>query len=247
MAESSGTMKSENRFPGRLIVVEDDGDFRQILEKNLAVAGYAVKGVATALEFYMEIGKAEYDLAILDIGLPDQSGYVLAEYLRSNTGLRIVILSARSMIDERITGLKSGADVYLAKPVDFRELAASIENLLQRSPSKERSEQTGTALSPGQTWRLVRTEWALYSPEGERVKLTSKEFEFVNCLAFQEGRIAARHHLLRILKYPNNQYGGRALESLVHRLRRKTAGKEESPIRTAHGTGYCFLPLLSVD
>ncbi len=238
-------MKNENKFSGRIIVVEDDGEFRQILVRNLEVSGYVVKGVATALDFYMEIGKVEYDLAILDIGLPDQNGYILVEYLRKNTAMRIVILSARSMIEERLDGYKSGADVYLVKPVDFRELNASIENLLQRRVLIETAAEAET-VPKGQSWKLVHCEWALYTPSGDKVKLTTKEYEFLSCLALQESRIATRLQLLKVLEYPNNQYGGRALESLVHRLRRKTSGPEDSPIRTAHGTGYCFLPFLYV-
>jgi DNA-binding response OmpR family regulator len=240
------SMKYENQQPDRIIVVEDDDEFRQLLVRNLVVSGYAVKGVASALEFYKEIGKEEFDLAILDIGLPDQNGYILADYLRKNTAMRIVILSARSMIEERLDGYKSGADVYLVKPVDFRELNASIENLLKRRELREPAEEADT-VTEGQSWKLVQCEWALYTPSGEKVKLTTKEYEFLSCLSMQESRIATRLQLLKLLEYPNNQYGGRALESLVHRLRRKISETEESPIRTAHGTGYCFLPVLSIE
>jgi two-component system, OmpR family, response regulator len=239
-------IKTRSQEESRLIFVEDDDEFREIMVRNLSVYGYSVKGVASALEFYQKINTGKYDLAILDIGLQDQSGLVIAEYLRKNTGISIVILSAHSLIDERIEGYKSGADLYLAKPVDFCELTTSIENLLQRRVVNAVGAETVT-VPAGKSWRLVHIEWAIYSPSGEKVKLTAKEYEFLSCLALQEGRIATRQHLLKVLEYPNNQYGGRALESLVHRLRRKTAGAEESPIRTARGTGYCFLPVLFFD
>ena len=233
-----------------LILVEDDEAFRKTLVRILNMKGYSVKGVGSACEFYREIMLAKYDLAILDIGLPDQSGLVIAEYLRKNTCMRIVMLSGHTMIEDRIEGYKSGADVYLHKPVNFRELTASIEYLLKRGVVEEVVVEEVVPLgsrSVRESWRLVSTEWALYYPLGERVKLTSKEYEFLSYIALQERQIATRKQLLKVLEYPYNQNGGRALESLVHRLRKKTAGAEQSPIRTAHGTGYCFLPALSIE
>ena len=116
----------------RIIIVEDDRDLLENMVKYLTLCGYEVTGAASAREFYYHLSRQTYLLAVLDIGLPDQSGLVLAEYVRNNTNMWIIMLTARSTLDDKLAGLKSGADFYLVKPIDCSELAATITNLFAR-------------------------------------------------------------------------------------------------------------------
>ena len=233
----------------QVIIVEDDADLRESLFKFLSLDGYNVVAVGSALEFYRIIAQHSYALAIIDIGLPDQSGIVLAEYIKQNTGMRIIMLTAHTAIEERLASYNAGADVFIVKPADFRELSALVANILGRiGPiSDAGSEPEELVLSKdGQQWTILRDGWLLVDPQGKTVKLTLKEFEFLLFLANTRTIAASRQELLKSLEYQNDEYGNRALESLVHRLRRKAAALGSSPIQTAHGVGYSFSAPVSV-
>lgn len=232
-----------------IIVVEDDHDFRESMVEYLSLAGHEVTGVSSALEFYNCISKQTYQIAVLDIGLPDQNGLVLAEYIRKNSGMRIVMLTAQASLDTKITAYRSGADIYLVKPIDLSELVASLESLLGRiSPEDELLTVVDPAqreLSPAPVaetvWRLLSNASSLLSPQGNCVSLTSKEFDFLETLATFSGTVVERQALLKALAYENDELGNKALDALVHRLRRKKDDLElRIPLKTIHGVGYSF-------
>ena len=255
-----------NPSASRIIIAEDDTDLRNSLVKYLALRGYDVTGVGSALECYQHVSESAYKIAILDIGLPDQNGLVLTEYLRNNTDMRIIILTARSTIDDKLHGYDAGADVFIVKPVDVRELAATVSSLLGRAqhehnpassqPSQTRDRQKKPvfpeesalqaepvpANNPDRAcWKLIDSKWLLRSPNGRNIRLTVKECKLMIILASGNRVVSTRTELMNQLEYINNESGYRALESLIHRLRRKI--KEfypNAPIQTAQGVGYCF-------
>jgi two-component system, OmpR family, response regulator len=239
----------------RLIVVEDDLDLREDLVEYLSRHGYEVTGVGTASEFYLKLVEANYDLAILDIGLPDQSGLVLAEYVRKNTAMKIVILSARVNIEDRIAGYEAGADVYMIKPFDSRELLLFIANIINRpgsdpSLAKDAASNTVNAKQhDAEAWALIRKDWLLQSPKRDGVQLTSTEFEFILIMTKEPfGAVVNRKDILEKLDYQHNEYGSRAFESMAYRLRKKieTMG-ELMPIKTYRGIGYSLsLPIICI-
>jgi DNA-binding response OmpR family regulator len=230
----------------QIIVVEDDRDFRESVVEYLALLGFDVVGVESALEFYKSIALQKFLLVILDIGLPDQNGMLLAEYIRNNTDMRIIMLTAQSSLESRITAYQTGADLYLVKPVDFSELSATLHSILGRLDASRATqpELKSTALASGQNqtqWKLVPSDWALCTPAGDKIKLTSKEYDLVEKLASVPNTVVARQELLKVLAYENTDFGNRALDALIHRLRRKKKGLNSGiPIKTAHGSGYCF-------
>ncbi|UZJ40445.1 response regulator transcription factor [Prosthecochloris sp. SCSIO W1101] len=230
----------------RIIIVEDDKDFRESMVESLVLSGFDVTGVASALEFYRELSTNKYLLAILDLGLPDQNGMILAQYIRSNTDMRIIVLTAQSSLDSRITAYQAGADIYLLKPVDFSELAASIHSILGRVDcqsfvSRKENDTEPDLNKETREWQLVRSDMYLHSPKHEIIKLSSKEFDLIEALASSSSKIVARQDLLNTLGYSNNKYGNRSLDVLIYRLRKKKAtGKTRIPIKTFHGSGYGF-------
>lgn len=222
----------------RLIIVEDDRDLREDLRDFLTLHGYEVTEVGTASECYVKLIEGNYDLLILDIGLPDQSGLVLAEYVRKNTGIRIVVLSAKVNTEERIAGYEAGVDIYMIKPFDSRELLLMIGNFFLERPASALPEHHED--HEPDAWKLIRKDWRLQTAKGHGINLTAKEFEFIRIMAKERfGAVVNRHDILDLLAYQRDEYGNRAFESMVYRLRHKIeATGEDMPIKTYRGIGY---------
>ncbi len=234
-----------------IIIVEDDKPLLNSVVKYLTLDGYQVTGVSTAHEFYQLMFAKPYAVAILDVGLPDQSGLVLAEYVRKNTDMRIIMFTARVTIEDQLAGHQAGADIYLIKPVDFRQLSASIATLLSRlapqsiPPLFASATLESTSSLP---WRLISSKWILQTPTGQSIALTTKEFDFINLLVINPNAVVTRPELLARLGYLNNESGNHSLQSLINRLRHKIESHSIlSPIKTSHAVGYIFLADIIVD
>lgn len=225
---------------GSVIMVEDDHALRESVAEYLANIGYDVTAVGTGLQFYHALAEKAFQVAIIDLGLPDMDGLQLAEYIRNNTAMRCIILTARDAVDDRISGYDAGADLYMVKPVDCRELASALSRKVQRC-----SEAHSTGECAGQ-WRLHRQNATLIAPSDAVIQLTSRELDFLFSLASAPDETVARTHILDTLGYTNDEFSHRALESLIRRLRRKIEHAfGSSPILTCHGIGYRFsAPLL---
>ncbi|NJD90630.1 MAG: response regulator transcription factor, partial [Geobacter sp.] len=141
-----------------VIVVEDDPDLCETLVEFLTLSGMEVTGVNSGLEFYKVVAQRNFTVAVLDIGLPDQSGYVLAEYARRNYAMGIIMQTAHGEAEERLKGYESGADVYMIKPVDCRELASAIKNLSLRISG---AGNDNSPLVDNNAWRLNTKSWIL--------------------------------------------------------------------------------------
>lgn len=226
---------------GRLIIVEDDSDLRDSLVKYLNLSGFDVTGVGSALEFYKNVSANTYTIAIVDLGLPDQNGLVLTEYLRKNTDIRIILLTSSSSMDDKLSGYHCGADFYFVKPVDLRELSAIVTSLFARI-HHQKSTTPNDGFNNKTDWIFIRKNWLLQTPCGKDIKLTAKELNFISFLISDTKEVSTRQELLKRLEYLNNESGHRSLESLVNRLRSKILTVcGESPIKTVHGTGYSLL------
>ncbi len=223
----------------RLIFVEDDQLLRETICELLRLDGFEVTDCGSAAAFMEKIRSNRFDVAIIDIGLPDRSGYDLARYVRTATQMGIIILTARTGIDNKIQGFSAGADYYFSKPVDCRELSATITNLIARLAAREPS--PGDAPSPEGAWIFNAKGWLLTSPDGIEIRLTTKESEFIRLLLDYGDDGAKKESILEELGYlSDGPYGRRALGVMVTRLRKKIreqAGKNEL-INTIHGFGF---------
>ncbi len=225
----------------KVLIVEDNHDLRESVVEYLEMAGVAAVGVGSAAEFYAAVATGGWNVVVVDIGLPDQSGYVLVEYLRSNTAAKVIILTARNALDDRIRGYDAGADLYLAKPVDCRELAAAITSLTLRRESGPQHSVSSSPAPSRDTWTLARSDWSLVAPDGAVIALTGKEVRFLELLATTPGMPVPRGTLLLKLYNRHDEYTSRSLDSLVRRLRAKILAATDfpQPIKTAHAVGHC--------
>ncbi len=226
----------------RVVIIEDDRDLRESIIRFLTVSGVVAEGVGSVMEFYREVVTHNFDVAVVDVNLPDQSGFTLADYLRRKTDLGIIIITARDGMEDRVRGYGAGADLYLVKPVNMPELAAAIVNLARR----RRERITPMISPPVEQWTLERASWTLVSPLGVRVLLSGQERTLVKCLAEAEGESVARADLYTVLGYDAVGADSRALDSIVQRLRRKIESStgRPAPLESGYRRGYSFSVLL---
>lgn len=209
---------------------------REYIVSGLAHFGIPVLGVENGTALEQALATQEPDIIILDIGLPGEDGYSIAERLRrERPQVGIIMLTARDQVDDRVKGLDCGADLYFAKPVDMRELASAIGSLHRRLM---------VSGAPGGSWRLDALKSALVAPSGRSVDLTDNELRFLVPLLERPGDVVDREDLLRALEQKPDVYAMRRLETMVSRLRtkvQKACPGEPLPVRARHGRGYAFL------
>ncbi|MCR6629887.1 MAG: response regulator transcription factor [Magnetospirillum sp.] len=225
----------------RIILAEDEVDLREGLEECLTLLGFETVGVGSALELFQKLATDSFDVAVIDVGLPDQSGFDIASVLTRRPEMGVVILTALGGTEDRIRGFASGADLYFVKPVDCRELGAAIHSLRRRLENG-RAAPAAIAAAPSGGWVFDRTRWALRTSGNVEIDLTSAEITLLERLLQHPGETATRQELLAALGYEEDEAGNRNLEAIVRRLRRKieSVAGGKAPIQTVHSRGYLF-------
>jgi DNA-binding response OmpR family regulator len=232
----------------QLLVVDDDAGLRELLSDYLGREGYRVAAVANAAEMDQWLAQGNADLVILDLMLPGEDGLSIARRLRAGGDLPIIILSARGDEVDRIVGLEVGADDYLAKPFNPRELLARIRAVLRRqgpaAEPKAAADKSEPAARPSfgpfeldlEAQRLLR--------DGSEVALTTGEFNLLRIFVERPHRVLERDRLLDLLKGYEYSPFDRSIDVRVARLRAKIEDDSKTPkyIRTVWGQGYLFAP-----
>ena len=230
----------------RVLVIEDDDDLRNTLVRYLSGVGMQACGVASAEEVDTQLARQDVDAAVCDVNLPGEDGFAVLARLRSRSVMRIVMLTARGMANDRLRGLGLGADYYLVKPVNLRELEMVLRNLMQRSEEqqgvREPAQDAAVALAVPRLWRFQSTNWVLLAPDGQRVQLSSSEARLVHCLFARPREVVDRTTLLAAMGRPGLEAYERNLDVTVSRLRRKAeqACGQKLPIVAVRGEGYSF-------
>lgn len=213
----------------RILVVEDDEVLMDGLRTGLALEGFTVDAVDTAEDAGAAMDAGSYDAVVLDVALPDGSGLdLLGEWRRRDIATPVLLLTARNATGDRIAGLDSGADDYLGKPFDLRELAARLRAIARRSKGKA---------SPTIRWRGIEINAARREVlrDGRPVALSRREFAVLHALLEQPGHILSRAQLEDRLYGWQEEVESNAVEVHVHNLRAKL-GRET--IETVRGQGY---------
>jgi len=221
-----------------IFIVEDEDSLRVDLVDYMNLQGLHALGLATASELReaLEGGMAP-DVVILDVSLPDENGFALAEEIRAKQDCGIIMLTALGGAENRVRGFESGADIYLVKHTSLREIAAAIQSLLRRLKTAPSSDEAST-----EEWIFDSVSWKLTAPTGQTIRLTATENAFVGALVTNFGKPCTREALTGILSKRQTQFDNRHLDSVVSRLRRKLEeqAKLDSPIRAVYGIGYTF-------
>jgi DNA-binding response OmpR family regulator len=220
-----------------ILVVDDERKIRDLVRSYLEADGYSVLAVATgqdALELAM---RAHPDVIVLDLMLPDLSGEEVARSLRETSDVPILMLTAKATEDDRVAGLRLGADDYLVKPFSPRELAARIDAILRRTRG---ARVDGNELSfDGGRLVLDREGWQV-RVNGEPAQLTRSEFDLLLALASRPGRVFSRYELVTRVQGFDYEGYERTIDAHVKNLRRKLGDDPRSPkyIATVTGVGY---------
>lgn len=220
----------------RLLLVEDDPMIGRAVRQGLGDAGFAVDWVESGRAAELALANGVYDLAVLDLGLPDKDGITLLRELRARQSnqskLPVLIATARDAVADRITGLNTGADDYVLKPFDLDELIARVRALLRR-----RGGSGSPLLECGKlTLDTVQREVRL---EGQSVALSPREFTLLEALMQRPGTVLSREQLEDAIYGWEQEIGSNAVEVHLHHLRRKLGAER---IRNVRGVGYKVAP-----
>ena len=243
-----------DRMP-HILVVDDDREIRALLTRFLGGHGYRVSPAKDGAEMAKILEAGRIDLIILDVMLPGEDGFSLCRRLRATSATPIIMLTAAGDETDRIVGLEMGADDYLGKPFNPRELLARIKAVLRRAgpgaplPVAEGGLGAGGRVLVFEGWRLDLARRELHSPQGVLIQLSAGEFDLLVAFAEHPQRVLNRDQLLDITRGRAATPFDRSVDVQVSRLRRKIEPDAAEPvlIKTVRGGGYLFAANVKVE
>ncbi len=240
-----------------ILIVEDDPDISAPLAQFLGGKGYRTRVAGSAEQALALLAQESAELVLLDVMLPGMDGLELCRRLRASGGPRIIMLTALMETTDKVIGLELGADDYVAKPFDLRELLARIRSALRRPPSgapeaaASPAAPADSARDPGAELVIAFSGYTFYpyrrfvrSPAGLRIPLTGAETDLLLVFCRQPRQVLSREELIALTRGKNFPIATRSIDLLVSRLRRKLSGDDplEETIRTVRTDGYAFQP-----
>ena len=241
-----GYRVEQNRGNGLLIrclVVDDNDEVRSSLQEFLQRFDMTVSTAANGNELRRLMASAPVDVVVLDLMLPDANGLTLCKWIHDTSGVPVIILTAQGDSTSRVVGLEIGADDYLAKPFEPRELVARIHAVLRRAQKRERkiavSEQRIVRF---EGWRFDRALRQLVSPAEVVIALSNAEFRLLSAFVDNPGRALTRNQLIDLTREQGVDVNDRSIDLCVSRLRQKIGESSKNPrlIRTLRSQGYLF-------
>ncbi|MFG1359898.1 response regulator [Xanthobacter pseudotagetidis] len=239
----------------RIVVVDDEEALREIVSEYLAGQGFRVRGASGGRELDALLAEAEADLILLDLNMPREDGLSVARRLRTTGRTPIIMLTAADDIVDRVAGLEVGADDYIVKPFDLRELKARIRAVLRRAPGPAPAAAAAPAPAipiPAESANLVpcgavfldMDAHCLVRADGARETLTAMEFDLIRVFMQNPNRVLTRDRLLDLAHDRDNEPFDRSIDVRVTRLRKKIEKDPAKPqaIKTVRGVGYLFVP-----
>ena len=222
----------------KVLIVDDDREIRDLLARFLRKHGLRVETVADGRAMARALETGRFDLVVLDLMLPGEDGLSLCRHLRATSSLPVIMLTAVAEDTDRIVGLEIGADDYVTKPFNPRELLARIKAVLRRTVGGGRETSEGTLTFAG--WRLAAAPRELRDPDGVLVPLTSGEFDLLLAFVERPERVLSRDQLLDLTKGRDAVPFDRSIDVQLSRLRRKIEIDPQNPklIKTVRGGGY---------
>jgi two-component system OmpR family response regulator len=233
-------METPTQTTARILMVDDDPGIRDVVSDFLGRHGYQVETAADAREMDQVISRGAVDLIVLDVMMPGEDGLSICRRMSAGDGPPIIMLSAMGEETDRIVGLELGADDYLSKPCNPRELLARVRAVLRRAEQRS-VKGTVEAGCEFAGWRLDLVRRELRSPRGV-VNLSSGEFSLLRAFVERPQRVLTRDQLLDFARGPDSDAFDRAIDVQISRLRRKLDdGGGQDLIRTVRNEGYMFM------
>jgi DNA-binding response OmpR family regulator len=227
----------------KVLIVDDDDRLCRVLSRYLTREGYSVREAANGDEMRARLAEEPADLILLDLILPDEDGLSLARDLRAESDVAIIMLTGKTDTIDKIVGLELGADDYITKPFDERELLARMRTVLRRTAKASDSEHSSEdSVAQFAGWNLDFVAHELTSPGGNHVHLTSSQFQLLASLVARPNRVMSREEILSLVSGRNWSPMDRSIDVLVGKLRKKIESDPKSPtlIKTIRGVGYKF-------
>lgn len=234
----------------RILVVDDDRDIRTLLAEYLDANGFRTLTAADGAGMRKLLDTSKVELIVLDLGLPGEDGLALCRDLRSHSNLPVIMLTARSAPLDRILGLEMGADDYLAKPFEPRELLARIRSVLRRTQSLPPNlEALEGRIMRFADWTFDLTARHLVNPQGVVVALSGAEFRLLKCFLEHANRVLSREQLLSLARGREADPFNRSMDLQVSRLRQKLGDDARAPqlIKTVRNEGYLLTASVTVE
>jgi len=232
----------------RIVVIDDDPDIRELVSEFLIRHGFDVEAAADGPGLNRALAAAPTDLVILDVMLPGEDGLHICRRLAGSDGPAVIMLSAMGEETDRIVGLELGADDYLPKPCNPRELLARVRAVLRRRGEPRPQDGDLGAQCEFAGWRLDLVRRELKSPDGVVVNLSGGEFSLLRALVDRPERVLTRDQLLDLARGPDSDAYDRAIDVQISRLRKKLgdgSGGGADLIRTVRNEGYMFMAKVS--
>jgi len=241
-------MSSLDDTETNILVVDDDRKIGKLLKDYMESQGFRVEFVSTAGEFRDQVKARNFDLVLLDIGLPGTDGFSLLSELRSQSDVAIIMLTGRSDIVDRVVGIEIGADDYITKPFHLREVVARVRGVLRRTKRSRRDAEASpsrAAASDEMTfgeWKLLTEQRRLLDKHDRDVSLTGGEFDLLVALVNHAGRVLSRNQLIDLTKGPGWAVLDRTIDAQIARIRKKIESDPKRPvfIKSIRGVGYVF-------
>ncbi len=237
---------------GSILVVDDDPEVRDMIVEYLSTHGFEVAQADSGEQMRAALARRVPDVVLLDLNLPGEDGLTLARYLREHHDVGIIMVTAAGEVVDRIVGLEVGADDYVAKPFDPRELRARLRSVLRRVQARSAQAGTGAAAAASASKRLPLGRCLLdldthqlFTGAGEEIPITSMEFDLLRAFAEHPNQVLSRDRLLTLTRNREWEPFDRSIDIRIARLRKKIEEDPDKPqvIRTVRGAGYMFVPV----
>ncbi|MEQ8818492.1 MAG: response regulator transcription factor [Thalassobaculum sp.] len=229
-----------------VVVVDDERDIRETVAEYLDMNGYKVSKADGGAALRKIAGQGRIDLAVLDVTMPGEDGLSLARWLREQSGAGVIMLTARDSVVDRVVGIEMGADDYVTKPFDLRELLARVKAVLRRvgrtsAPAADGGGADHRTVRFG-ACRLDLDAHKLFGPDDGEIPLTAMEFDLLRAFAERPNRVLTRDQLLDLAHNRDFEPFDRSIDIRIARIRRKIEADPAKPavIKTVRGAGYLF-------
>jgi two-component system phosphate regulon response regulator OmpR len=235
---------------GCVLIVEDDASIREMVAEYLGGQGYDVQQAESGSDMREEIERNLPDIVLLDIRLPGEDGLTLARYLRERYDVGIIMVTGADGVVDRVVGLEVGADDYVTKPFDPRELLARVKSVMRRlqshGPEKAPARVGGERVAVGRCFLDVASH-RLLDVGGQEVPITSMEYDLLKVFTENPNKVLTRDQILNLTRNRDWEPFDRSIDIRIARLRRKVEPQPGEPqaIRTIRGAGYMFVPNVS--